>query len=159
MINSVELGQLYTIDHAQIGALPSNCNFLRNKGPHLVTDDKVIFVLVSQNMEESVYKSEWKKIKIKKRQMSTKLEGYMGEDVSLLDTAMFDSHLKSLDTICHNVTDSIHELTIDLEDEDEEDSRISDLDQMKTEILKTLHESKAKLISNKSKKPGREKKC
>lgn len=103
-------------------------------------------------MDENVYKAELKKIKIKKRQMETKLEGFMSKDVSLLDSNMFDNHLKSIDAVCHDVTDTIDELIIDLED-DEEDSeaKISELEKIKKQILTRLKEANNSLISTRSK--------
>ena len=103
-------------------------------------------------MEENVYKAELKKIKIKKRQMETKLEGFMSKDVCLLDSNMFDNHLKSIDAVCHDVTDTIDELIIDLED-DEEDSeaKITELEKIKKQILTRLKEANNSLISTRSK--------
>ena len=105
-------------------------------------------------MDNNLYKSELRKIKLKQRQLATKLKVFMCQDVSLLDSASFDNQLKSMDAVCYDITDQMDEMIMDLEeaDDDENDSRISDLEEMKETVLKSLTSSKEELMLNRNKK-------
>jgi hypothetical protein len=97
-------------------------------------------------MEESLYKAELRKIKLRQKQMGTKLKVFMSQDVSLLDSASFDNQLKSMDDVCYEITDKMDELIMDLEETDDDDARISDIEELKEKVLKTLLISKEELM-------------
>ena len=104
-------------------------------------------------MEESEYKAEHRKIKLKQRQLTTKLRGYMIQDAPLQVSTLFDNLMKSVDAACFEVTDKIDELIMDLEEsEGDNDARISDLVEMKEQVLKALKDSKDELVLKRYKK-------
>ena len=104
-------------------------------------------------MEENEYKAKIRKTKLKKKQMSTQLKSLVNQDTSLLDASMFESHLKSMDTVCFDVTNSIDELILDLEEaEGENDDKIANLEEFKDTVLTILKDSKHEVILKKTKK-------
>ena len=104
-------------------------------------------------MNESMAKStELRKIRLKQRQLSTKLKSFTSQDASLLDPSTFESQLKSMEAACFEVTDLIDEMIMDLEDSEENnDKPIAYLDKKKEKVLTALHDSKHKLVLRRNK--------
>ena len=104
-------------------------------------------------MEENEYKSELRKIKLKQKQMSTQLKLLVNQNVSLLDASLFENLLKSMDTACFEVTNSIDEMILDLEEFDGEyDDKILDLEEIKERVSTILKDSKHQVMIDKNKK-------
>merc|ERR1712123_79286 len=90
------------------------------------------------------------------RKLSTKLKLVKSQNVSILDSSLFDNQLKSMDEACTEVTDSIDEMIDDLEEDDDDDNEelISDLDNEKDKAMKTLNESKTEFLSKRKTQNG-----
>merc|ERR1711892_313510 len=101
------------------------------------------FKMSSSNLEIK------KKVRLMQRKFSTKLKLVKSQDVSILDSSLFDNQLKSMDEACSEVTDSIDEMIDDLEEDDDDDNMelISNLDIEKDKAIKTLNESKTEFLS------------
>ena len=93
-------------------------------------------------MEETVYRDELKKIKLKQRQFYTKHTIFCNKDAFLQETSSPENQQKLLESSCINMID---ELIINLEEcEDKDDTRTINLEEIKESILRKYGESERK---------------
>ena len=103
-------------------------------------------------MDQSVYKDELRKIRLKQRQLSTKLKSFTSQDVSLLDSSMVENQWKSMEAACFDVTDIIDEMIMALEESDgHNEEMIYDLDSKKEKVLTALNDSKQEFMLKRNK--------
>jgi len=99
-------------------------------------------------MDESEYKKELRRIKVKKKQLSTKLETFLEDN----DVSLIENTLKLMSDVAFEVTDMIDELTITVDEFDgDNEEQITELEEMKSNVKKTLNDAKQKLKANKIK--------